>query len=109
MPADAADPAAAFVSQPWSGLRPAQLVGDHRSAETLELQWILDDSGPLRQLLVDLLGGQDLSRRRGGHQPGGQVDRVAEVITAQSQDGSVTQPSADLQTGLARPRMVDEV
>src|ERR1700727_2232972 len=92
-----------------SGPCPAQVVGDHRGVETLELQWFLDDGGPLRQLLVDLLGGQDLSRRRGAHQPGGQVDRVAEVITAQRQDGSATQAGPSLAPARARPRRVDEV
>src|SRR5271163_402944 len=45
-----------------SGLCPAQLVGDHRSVETLELQWFLDDGGPPRQLLVDVGCSEDLPR-----------------------------------------------
>src|ERR1700753_4445030 len=108
MPADAADPSASFVSQPWSGLRPAQLVGDPLSAETVELQWFLDDGGPLRQLRVDLLGGEDLSRCRRGDEPRGQVDGVAEVVTVDGHDRAVAETGADLQSRFVCPRMIDQ-
>lgn len=58
---------------------------------------------------MQLRRGKDLSRCRGGNQPGGQVHRIAEVITVDGQDLAVTETGADLQCGLACPWMVDQV
>jgi hypothetical protein len=73
------------------------------------MQRVLDDRGPIRQSFVDLRRREDLTRCRGRDQPGGQVYRVAEVVTAHRQDLAVGDPGADLHPGLAGLGMVDKI